>query len=455
MVSSGGAEAAALAESAGLFLDPWQRRLLDAGLGEQADGKCAAQRVGIICPRQNGKNATIEAAELYWLFLDPTVELITHTAHQFDTAVEHFLRLLELVNGTPDLARQVKNVSMSHGREGVELFNGKRLLLKARGAKGGGSGFSGDRIVFDEAWYLMELGSLVPTLSARPDPQIWWSSSAPRPGPGSDKLRSWIAQGRESESEVYAEWSAPEGTDLGDRTACADANPSYRIRLSERFVWETERGSMSDEEFARERFGIFPDPSTSLDWSTIDEGTWTARAASVEGQAWMRDPVSFGIYVAADQSYSAIAAAGDCRDGGRCVELVDFAPRTEWLVDRLARLCERHETSWVVLNPKTAAGVFQAQLVERGVPVKECAGGDEQRAHGGFFADLLAGGVSHPGDEILTTAARKAEPRKIGDSWVWNTRGSVAVLPLAAASLALWGAKLPPRVPVDVAASVW
>jgi hypothetical protein len=63
--------------------------------------------------------------------------------------------------------------------------------------------------------------------------------------------------------------------------------------------------------------------------------------------------------------------------------------------------------------------------------------------------------VSHPGDEILTTAARKAEPRKIGDSWVWNTRGSVAVLPLAAASLALWAAKLPPRVPVDVAASVW
>jgi hypothetical protein len=452
---SGADEAIKLAKHAGLILDPWQAEGLRVALAEDDAGRCASFEVGTVCPRQNGKNAIAEAAELHWLFLDDSVELITHTAHRFDTSLEHFRRMDLLISTTPDLAAQVKHTSRTNGKEGFELRNGKRLRFAAR-SKAGGRGFSGDRVVLDEAFYLNDLGALIPTMSARPDPQLWWMSSAPVPGPESNILRSWIARGRDGDGVTYLEWSAPEDTDPDDRAACAAANPGYGVRLDPAFVWDVERKVMSDEEFLRERMGVFPDPTTSLDWSTIDETTWTARTSSVAtGEQWMRDPVSFGVYVAADQSYSAIAAAGDCVNGGRCVELVDFAPRTEWLVERLARLCERHETSWVALNPKTAAGVFQGQLAERGVPVKECAGGDEQRAHGGFFAELLAGGVSHPGDEILTTAARKAEPRKIGDSWVWNTRGSVAVLPLAAASLALWAAKLPPRVPVDVAASVW
>ena len=104
--------------------------------------------MGIICPRQNGKNAILEAAELYWLFLDDTVKLITHTAHRFDTSQEHFRRISMLIETTPDLMRLVKSISRSHGDEGIELLDGTRLQFKAR-AKSGGRGFSGDRVVLD------------------------------------------------------------------------------------------------------------------------------------------------------------------------------------------------------------------------------------------------------------------------------------------------------------------
>lgn len=458
MASSAGEEAIALGESAGLFLDPWQKAVVRLALGEDPTGRCFAFQVAVVCPRQNGKNAILEVVELYWLFLDDAVELITHTAHRFDTSQEHYRRLRARLELTPDLLRLVKRMPDANGKEMIELRNGKRLQFKAR-SKGGGRGFSGDRVVLDEAFYLTDLGSLIPTMSARPDPQLWWTSSAPLPGPESDILRSWIASARDGDEVAYFEWSAEVGTDPDDRVACEAANPGYGIRLDPAFVWGVERGAMDDETFLRERLGVFPDPSIESEWSMIDEGTWTRTTAAepveVDGMPWMQDPVSFGVYVAADQSWSAIAAAGAGRDGGKVVELVEFRPRAEWLVERLAELCERHEVSWVALNPRTSAGVFAADLETAGVPVKECVGADEVKAHGAFFASLVADGVAHSGDEVLTAAAQKATVRTVGDGWVWNTRGSVVVLPLAAVSLALWAANQPAREPVDVAASVW
>jgi len=49
---------------------------------------------------------------------------------------------------------------------------------------------------FDEAYYLLDLGSLVPSLSARVDPQVWFTSSAPLPQVESNLLRQMVRRGR-------------------------------------------------------------------------------------------------------------------------------------------------------------------------------------------------------------------------------------------------------------------
>src|SRR5262249_45209251 len=91
-VSSAGEEAIALAARAGLVLDPWQCWVLDRSLAERRDGKWAAWEVALICSRQNGKTAILEARELAGLFLFGE-ELIVHTAHQFKTSSESFRRI--------------------------------------------------------------------------------------------------------------------------------------------------------------------------------------------------------------------------------------------------------------------------------------------------------------------------------------------------------------------------
>jgi hypothetical protein len=52
-------------------------------------------------PRQNGKDAILEARELAGLFLLGE-RLLIHSAHQFDTSLEHFRRLLFLIENTDD-----------------------------------------------------------------------------------------------------------------------------------------------------------------------------------------------------------------------------------------------------------------------------------------------------------------------------------------------------------------
>ncbi len=94
-VSSSGAEAVELAASAGLLLDPWQEAVLTHGLGEQADGRWASFKVSCWVPRQNGKGAIIEARELAGLFLFKE-RLILHSAHEYKTASEAYIRILPL-----------------------------------------------------------------------------------------------------------------------------------------------------------------------------------------------------------------------------------------------------------------------------------------------------------------------------------------------------------------------
>src|SRR6516164_1948137 len=129
--SSAGQEAVELAALAGLRLDAWEALVLEHALGEGPDGRWAAAEVGLCVPRQNGKNAVLEARELAGLFLLGE-ELIIHSAQQFKTAREHFLRLVGLVEGTAKLSRRVKRVIRSHGEEGIEMLNGQRILFLAR-----------------------------------------------------------------------------------------------------------------------------------------------------------------------------------------------------------------------------------------------------------------------------------------------------------------------------------
>jgi phage terminase large subunit-like protein len=431
--SSAGSEAVELAASAGLLLDPWQELVLEEALGERSDGRWSAFEVGLVVSRQNGKGSILEARELAGLFLFDE-QLILHSAHEFKTAQEAFRRVLGLIQNTPDLERRVAKVRTSHGDEGVELRNGARLRFVAR-STGSGRGFSGDCVILDEAYHLPadSLSALLPTLSARPNPQLWYTSSAPLVD--SEVLRRLRRRGMAGESRLcFMEWSAPEDVDLDDREAWAQANPALGIRIVEEFI-EAERAALPPEGFARERLGIAPDPDVVS--QVIPLAAWQS---CVDGRSSFVGEPMVVVDVTPDRASASIAAGGVRADGLPHVELIDCQPGVAWVVPRLQAL--RSKPRRVLVDATGPAGSLIAEGQAHGVEIEAVSTADHAKACGYLHDAVLEGRMRHLGDPRMEKALLGAVRRDVGDgAWLWSRKSSLLdISPLVACTIALWAA---------------
>lgn len=434
--SNAGQEAVELAASAGLFLDPWQQLALIDALGEKADGRWSSFEVALIVARQNGKGSIIEARELAGLFLFGE-SLIMHSAHEFKTASEAFRRILSLIENTPDLDKRVKRVTTANGNEGIELRGGQRLRFVAR-SKGSGRGFTGDCIILDEAYNLSRaaMSALVPTMSAVPNPQLWYTSSAPLDSAESDVLRDLCQRGREgSPNLTYLEWCAgstdPDAPapELDDRAQWHQANPGMGVRISEEYT-EKERAALSSEDFARERLGLWSRDDHSN--RVIPADAWAARR---NPDATPGTSVVFGLDVAPDRSTGAVGVSD-----GRYVEVVDSHEGTAWIAERVAHLCRKHDAA-VAIDQRGAAASFIPILEADGVTVVKLSTADAVQACGTFFDAATEGDLVHIGDPPLDAAVEGADRRPVGEAWVWSRKtSSASIVPLNAVTFARFAA---------------
>ena len=428
-----GVEAVELAESVGLVLDDWQRFALSSFLRERPGPRWAAFECGLVVPRQNGKGAILEARELAGLFLFGE-RLILHSAHEFKTAQEAFARVLALVENTDDLRKRVARIRTSHGEEGIELLTGQRLRFVAR-STGSGRGFSADCVILDEAMVLPEssMGALLPTLSARPNPQIWYTSSAGRGD--SDVLRSVRDRAVKGESGglAYLEWSADPKDSADDEGAWASANPALGIRIGRDHV-AREFDAMPPAEFARERLGIWDVPAGAD--VVIDLDAWRA---CLDSGSSVVDPVAFGVDVSPDGSAS-ISVAGSRPDGLVHVEVVDHRSGTSWVTGRLQELVRRWSPSCIVLDAASPVGALLPDLDRVGLSVSSVAGREAAQAAVAFTALVSQRQVRHLEQADLNAAVAAAKRRMVGDLWAFGRRGSsVDISPLVSCALASWG----------------
>lgn len=460
-VSSAGREAVELAATAGLVLDPWQEYCLTHGLGEREDGKWAAFEVGIVVSRQNGKGGIFEARCLAGLFLFDE-RLILYSAHEFKTAQEMFLRMQALVENTDAFRRRVKRVRTSHGDEGIELLDGRRLRVIAR-STGSGRGFSGDLNIMDEAFNLPDtaVDALMPTMSARPNPQLWYGSSAAdkrlAPCEQLARVRRRGIAG-DDPSLFYAEWSIEPHSEQCARdengvVTCTDhddpdavsswakANPALGIRISVEHV-ARERASMGEKGFLRERLGVGDWPSDEADqWTVIGEAKWRALA---DPASEMVSRVAFAIHTAPDRSWSAIAVAGRRADGLLHVEVVDYRPGTKWTIERAGQLVARWDPAALVVDAGGPAGSLIADLEAAGLEVVKPTARDVGHGFGQFVDGVMPEDgeptlryLPHP---ALDAAVAGAVTRRLGDARAWDARAAgVDICPLVAATHALWG----------------
>lgn len=476
-----GNEAADLAAAAGLILDPWQRDEVCDILAVDSYGTWCSFETCTVCQRQTGKGGIIETIELGGLFLFGE-RLILHSAHEYKTAQEAFLRIKALIDGCADLSRYVKAIRETNGEQQVILMDGARLRFVAR-SKGSGRGFSAPRNMIDEAFALTrtQYAALLPTTAAMPNPQVNLFSTVPDPATMPDPEEAVLlsvhdralhaARSGEPGRLCYRDYSVrreelPAGDPVKDPAVARvyidlayQCNPALGIRITEEYV-EAELAALGAAKFGVERLGLWPLAAGS-GWLEIPEDAWTDAtdaSSAVEGQ------VAFAVAVSADRNWASIAAAGRRADGLRHVEIIKHGEGTAWVVpwltqpdpeaphlDGLSRI-KKHRPCAVVVAPTGHAGSLIADLIEANVgkllrtPTVQQWG----QASAAFY-DGVAGTVGpdeeprvvrdvrHRGQKALTDAVRLATKRKLGESWAWERPLDSDGSPLEAGTLALWG----------------
>lgn len=433
-----------------LILDDWQDSFLIDALRMGYDGKWAAFEAAGVVPRQNGKGAIMEARQLAGLFVFGE-RLQVHTAHEFKTCSEHFLRVKGLIENSTQLMQQVRIIRTGAGEQGIELHTGERLRFLAR-SRSSIRGFSADVVYFDEAFELpvATIGSVLPALSARPNPQAWYMSSAPHFT--SEFLHSLL---RRAESDdpgalFLRAWENEPDTRPDDVEAWRRVNPALGTRIEESFVASEMRTLCGTpegvSEFNRERLGIREGGDGSA--GVIPIARWEALAVPVPTRI---DSVAYGLAVAPDASWSSVGSAGRLPGGDLYVDSVKFEQGTSWVLEFLSDLFGRKRTP-IRIDPGGSAGAFIRPLKEAGVDVVEVASREYQQACGELLAAVEGNRIRHIDQTALNMAVAAAGRRDVGKEggWVWVRPGAVDISPLKAATLALSGVTLKrkPRIHV-------
>jgi hypothetical protein len=458
--ATSGQEAINLAASAGLILDGWQGDFLSDSLGEDEDGNWSCFECALIVARQNGKGSVLEARVLAGMVLFGE-KLIIWSAHETKTAFEAFLRCEELFTRDPELNKMVKTVHRSNGKEGIELRNGSRLRFVAR-TRGSGRGFSADLVILDEAYALTseQMAALIPTLSSRPNPQIWYTSSPPLDGLTGDHLFNLRKRARSGDDSLCWYDYGLQDLDLTDLDDKPDAersallsspdtwaatNPAIGFRISPDFV-RRERATLPWLDFARERCGIWP--------RQVLEG-----AGIIGPEDWSNRRVTerpaggtvFALDINPSRTMSALWAVTAELEGPITLSCVAYEAGTDWILPRLVKLRDTRAPLAIALDVKGPAGSLVLDLEDEGFHLPRDKDrprrGDlaipnaEQVAAGfGLFVDLFRQGlIFHAGDDPLDRAVATAETRNLVGGTAWDRgKGGADISPLVAATLGVW-----------------
>lgn len=474
-----GPEVCDLATLAGMPPDPEQELALNVLFALSPNPAIsAAFEFAVIAARQNLKTACMQMAALGWLFVTDQ-ELVVWSSHEMDTTNEAFEDIVNLITDTPALSRRLDvdfgkdpGIKRGNGKELIKLRkspecpHGQRLKFKAR-THGGARGLTGNKIILDEAYALKKahMGSLLPTLSAVKDPQVFYGSSACHAE--SDVLRALVERGRAGTSPRlgYLEFcSQPEenacedeacthvfgvdGCALDDIEYIRQANPALERRITIDYI-RAEREALPPEEFGRERAGWHDKPDSATE-ALIKPDVW---GTLVDGLSEPLDPVAFGVYVKLDRTVSAIGVVGRRADGKLHVGIVpavrgksiDSLPGTAWIPDRVKELVDEWKPCAVVIDGHSAAASLITTIEGQGVEVVKSNATDLVKACGAFYDAVTAdkdseASLRHRGAVPLSRSVTSAKKRDLSDAWAWDRKDKDSdITQLMAVTLAMHG----------------
>ncbi len=232
------------------------------------------------------------------------------------------------------------------------------------------------------------------------------------------------------------EWSAPDGCDLTDRQAWAQANPALGWSVTE----EALEGALATDPEPVFRTEVLNQWVAEVD-TAWQAGVWQALA---DPRAARGRGVVFALDLAPQHETATIAAAWQRPDGASHVVVAEHAEGVEWVIERAVGIVTTWGGRLVVESSGTAAWLLPS-LERAGVTVEQVPRRFYADACGSLDAAITARRVRHGGEPVLQDAVRVAR-------WSTTSNAGTRVLsrkdprvsPLVAAALALHGLTLKP-----------
>ena len=440
-------------KAAGGTVFGWQALVVDGILSLSAEGdgeRWTTGNDGVCVARQNGKGVIEQMIEVYCAF-ELGYPVVMHTAHEFATSQEHQLRLTTFIQDCPHLHAKVKakgGYMFANGRESINLRNGSRIIFKAR-TKGGGRGYSGDILVWDEAMVLPSavVAAQKPMLRAsraKFGPKTIYAGSAVDQVIHEHGVPFALIRERGIEKATgisYHEYSASfehpdEMTDelLADRSWWALANPSMPDGLIAPEHMAEEIATLPARTAAVELACVGDWPRTDgLSDAVIPLERWNELE---DPQSEPSGPVCFVLDVTPSRTRGAIAVVGKRADGLVHAELADHRAGTGWIVARLVELNARHQPMAIVCDEQSPAASLIPALEQAGLMVHKVNGPEHARSCGIFFDVIEQGTLRHRGGPELLSAVKGAATRPLGERWAWSRKSSnIDISPLVAVTL--------------------
>jgi hypothetical protein len=454
-------------------LDSWQAYAIRHGLGQNvvpdmSGFEWSAPQCGCWVPRQNGKGDILMALELGWLFIFKET-LVVHSAHEYKTAQEAFLRITGVIDENEDVfSKYIKRVWQANGEQGVELLkqpNGKpgpRLRFMARTNKAG-KGFSAPKLILDEAQELTEqmMKAILFVMSAQRNPQIWFFGTPP------EEDDAWIYNVKEAgEAEdpktMWLDWGM-ETVDTNDRAACQimrdpdewkQRNPSLGIvrpngtGLRHDAVANELRLLGPGKTFAMDRLGMWLPRARKDGDSSIDPEVWFTQRTKRLGRP---DPVAISFNVNPRRTHATISFAG-MLDGYWRVGLIEHKPGTAWLLPRLLEIKHEYNVVAFTVDAKSEATIDELKAIGIRKPKTEDhddpdgpkmgdlilpTAGDVATAFG-MIVDAANNGELYHHDEPPLNAAVSVPPRPLAGGSTFDHRRGIEVGPATTAAGAMW-----------------
>lgn len=403
---------------------PWQEEAVIRGLELNPDGTYRYRVIVVLVARQNGKSHLSRVLALWRLYVDGA-RLVLGVGQDLSLAREVWEECIATIKAVPELAEELDTVRQANGEQHFRLTSGGRYMIRAA-TRSAARGLSVDHLNMDEVreqrdW--LAWAALSKTTSARVNGQIWAISNA-----GDDQsvvlnhLRDAALSGRDP-SICLLEWSAPDGCDLDDPHAIAQANPSLghfpALAVSILSALGTDPPAIYRTEVLCQRVDALDEAISLTAWRDCRDPAGTMESVRSQAVAVLD--------VAPDAAHVSLLAGAVRPDGRVQLEVIAAWHSTAEAVAELAGLLPDLRAAGV-----RALGWFPSGPAAALAPLLRAAGDWCHEIKGAqvpeacqTLAELVASRrVIHPGDPLLDSQVAGAQKLHQGDGWRFVRRGA-------------------------------